>query len=220
MSDLKEIEQQVSEKLVWAGQEMCRKKLTSGTAGNISIKISNDLFAITPSGTNYFTMQPKDIVFLNFKDEVVYGDKKPSIEKTMHRMIYQSRQEVNAIVHTHSTNAIAAASSRNIDKLPTMELEMVSYLGGDINIADFAPAGSLQLANNVQYKMGDRAGVLLRNHGALGVGIDIESAFTSTEILEKACLIYLKTLAAGGPIRMPADFVPTGRRKYLAKFNR
>lgn len=61
--------------------------LTKGTGGNISILNREEgLFAISPSGIDYFETEPEDIVVMNLKGEIVDGDRKPSSEHELHRI--------------------------------------------------------------------------------------------------------------------------------------
>lgn len=75
--------------------------LTKGTGGNISILNREEgLFAISPSGIDYFETEPEDIVVMNLKGEIVDGDRKPSSEHELHRIFYTDRDDIAAVVHT------------------------------------------------------------------------------------------------------------------------
>ena len=88
--------------------------------------------------------------------------------------IFRARNNVNAIIHTHSVHASAVAvAGRDIP--PILE-EQVVYLGGEIRCAPFAPSGSPELAQAARDYLGDRSGVLLMNHGAIGTGRDMDAA--------------------------------------------
>lgn len=209
--------EKIKNRIVLAGKEMCDKGLTSGTAGNISMRIDDRSFAITPTNMNYYDLTNDDIVVVDFEDKVISGKWNPSVEVTMHRQIFEHRKDVNAIIHTHPLYGTALATSKNIDELPAIDIEMVSYLGGSIGIAEFAPAGSKELADYVLESIGDRAGVLLKNHGAIGVGTSMESAFISCEILEKACYMFFLTQLLGGAVKLSDEFIKKGRSKYFSK---
>ncbi len=82
------------------------KKLSALRSGNISIRYK-DGFLITPSGKKYSSLKNKDIVFVTLKGKYDKAKEKPSSEWKFHQDIYLNKNEANAIVHAHSTNATA-----------------------------------------------------------------------------------------------------------------
>ncbi|SPF52434.1 Class II Aldolase and Adducin N-terminal domain protein (fragment) [Candidatus Desulfosporosinus infrequens] len=100
-------------KVVEKGIEMLSTNLTVGTWGNISCRVpGEDYIAITPTGMSYDTLVPEDIVILDLKGNTINGTRKPSIEVPLHLAIYNAREDVQAIVHTHSAYATAMAVAR------------------------------------------------------------------------------------------------------------
>lgn len=194
------------------------KSFTVGTSGNISIRVpKEDLFIITPTSMNYDVISTEDLIVVDYVGNVVDGKWKPSIEVSMHRKIFLARPDINAIVHTHSLYATTYSSSKNVTKLPPIDIESVNYLGGDILIADFAKPGSIELAEKVVIALKKNAGVLLANHGALGVGKTMESAVTASEILEKTChSIFLASLL-GGIKELDPSYRCVAEEGYLKK---
>ena len=65
--------------------------------------------AISPSGMDYFRTEPEDVVVLDLEGRVVEGRRVPSSEVDMHRVLYAGREDVGAVVHTHSTCATTLA---------------------------------------------------------------------------------------------------------------
>ncbi len=85
---------------------MISSGLTKGTGGNISIfNREQGLVAISPSGLDYYETKPEDVVILNLDGDVVEGERKPSSELDMHLIYYRKREDINALVHTHSPYA-------------------------------------------------------------------------------------------------------------------
>jgi L-fuculose-phosphate aldolase len=79
-------------KLITAG-------LTTGTGGNISIlNREKGLYAMSPSGMDYFETQPEDVVVMDLDGNVVDGKRKPSSEHALHRIFYTDRDDLDAIV--------------------------------------------------------------------------------------------------------------------------
>lgn len=173
------------------------EKLTTGTGGNISIyNREKNLVAISPSGLDYFKMEPKDVVIIDLNGKVIDGELKPSSEYGMHLIFYKNREEVNSIVHTHSKYATTISSMG-------WKLEAVHYLiakaGYDVNCAEYATYGTDKLAENALDAIGERNAVLLANHGLLAIGRDISDAFSIANHLEFVSEIYYMTKTLGEP---------------------
>ena len=93
------------ETVVRAGRELVKEGLIQRTWGNVSCRISDSEFVITPSGRDYLSLTPDDIVTVRIDDLSYEGDIKPSSEKGIHAMCYQLRDDVNFVIHTHQTYA-------------------------------------------------------------------------------------------------------------------
>jgi L-fuculose-phosphate aldolase len=182
-----------------AARQMLEKGLVTGTAGNVSrrLPVSDDraLLAITPTSRDYLSLTPDDISVLDFEARKVEGNLAPSIETPLHIGIYNARPDVNAIIHTHSVFATAAAAAGR--EIPQILDEQVAYLGGDIKVATQAPSGTMELVKNAVAALGDRNAVLLGNHGAVGVGRNMREAFRAVELVEKTAQIFLLALSSG-----------------------
>ena len=107
---------EAKELVVRAGKEVVASGLIARTWGNISCRIDDKQFVITPSGKPYETLTPDEIVLVNIEDCSYDGDIKPSSEKGIHAEAYKLRPEVNFVIHTHQIIA-----------------SVVSTLGLDIN---------------------------------------------------------------------------------------
>lgn len=169
-----------------------------GTVGNLSARADGtDLVVITPTSLPYDTMTEEDLVVVNLNGEIVSGKHQPSIECSMHLGVYRARPELRALVHTHSKYATTVSLIKELDIMPAIDTEQSLYLGGDINIVPFAFPGSKELAEYVKEGIGTNAGLLMANHGALGVGISMKDAVIASDIIERNSEMYL-LLKAGG----------------------
>jgi len=193
-----------------------RKNFTVGTSGNISMRVEGEnLFVITPTSMVYETLTADDLVVLDGEGNIAAGKWKPSTEALLHRKILAARPDINAIVHTHSLYATAYAACRNTRALPPVDIEAALYLGGDILVADFARPGSMALAENAVRALGNKAGVLLANHGAVGVGKTMEAAVTASEILEKTCHSVFLAALLGGIRELDPEYKAAAEKEYL-----
>ncbi len=176
--------------IVWAGRMMLQKGYVIGTAGNISSRVHDSEMLITPSGAPYDIMAPEDIVLCNFDGKSLVVGKKPSSELALHASIYKARNDVNAIVHTHSIYATSMAVSQL--EIPFC-LDEQYYSTGPyrVPVAGYARSGSIELANNAVMTLKNKyKAILLANHGVVAVGIDVKEAFDIAEAVEKAAMIY------------------------------
>ncbi len=184
-------------KLVELGKKLITNGLTTGSGGNISIyNRKKNLVAISPSGQDYFETKPEDVVIVDLEGKVLDGDRRPSSELGMHLIFYKNREDVNGIVHTHSKYATTVASLGW--KLPAVHY-LIGFAGRDVNVADYAVYGSQELAENALAAIGDRNAVLLKNHGLIALGNNVDRAFSTAEHLEFVAEIYCQAKALGEP---------------------
>lgn len=179
-------------------QKMLHTGLTKGTGGNISImNREKGLMAISPSGIEYDKLVPEDIVVLDLNQSIIDGTKKPSSEIEMHSIFYKKRDDIHAVVHTHSTFAKTLSSLRW--DLPAVSY-LIAYAGKDVKCAEYASFGTKQLAENAFKAMENRKAVLLANHGLLAGAKDIANAFNIAEEIEFCAEIYYRAKSIGDPI--------------------
>lgn len=186
--------QPYKQQVVATAQQLTEKGYLMATGGNLSVRITGQAaFAITPSNFDYLKMQPDDVCILDFDLNVLEGQLKPSVESSMHAGIYHARPDVNAIVHTHQVYASALALINA--PIPALFDEQVRFLGRSIEIIPYAPSGTGFLKNAiVRHIRNHHNAYIMKNHGALCFGHDVERAAHNVEILEKCSLAYLLAL--------------------------
>lgn len=186
----------VKQEIVRTSQELVRKGYLMATGGNISMRvIGQDTFAITPSNYDYMKMAADDICVLDFSLTMIDGHLKPSVESAMHGAVYQSRADVNAIIHTHQVYASALTLIKA--PIPALFDEQARFLGRSVEIIPYAPSGTGMLKNTVaKHVRNHNNAFLMQNHGALIFGHDMERAVHNVEILEKCALAYLLAICS------------------------
>lgn len=187
--------------IVEYGKKLLTSGLTKGTGGNLSIfNRDKGLFAISPTGIDYFQTEPEDVVILSIDGEQVEGHRKPSSEVEMHRVFYERRTDIDAIIHTHTMYATTLACLNW--SLPPVHY-MVALAGLDVRCAKYATYGTKELAENAFEAMKDRKAVLLANHGLLAGANDLLNAFNITEEIEYCAELYYRTKSIGEPVILP-----------------
>lgn len=177
--------------------------LTKGTGGNISILNREEgLFAISPSGIDYFETEPEDIVVMNLKGEIVDSNRKSSSEHELHRIFYTDRDDIDAVVHTHSVYSTVLATLR--EGLPASSY-LVAFSGYDVRCAEYASYGSMELAKNTFEAMKERNAAFMANHGLIAGGSDILNAFNIVEQIEQCAEVYVKARSIGTPVLLDHD---------------
>jgi len=170
-----------------ACKELVDHKLIARTWGNISARISNTQFVITPSGRDYDTLTPEDIVIVDLNGNYE-GDVTPSSEKGVHAECYKLRPDVNFVIHTHQSFASALSVLGHDVKLgKRVSEDTKNLLGYRIVAAEYGRNASKKLANAVNVALQDNPSsnhVLMKYHGALCLGEDYNMAFRVAYTLE------------------------------------
>ena len=193
------------QQIVEYGKKLVNLGLTKGTGGNISICSREEgLMAISPSGMDYFETEPEDVAILKVSDgSQVDGNYKPSSEHAMHRIFYTGRDDINAVVHTHSTYATTLATMGW--GLPASNY-LIAMAGPDIRCAPYQSFGTQELAQAAFDYMKDRYCVLLENHGLVAGSTHIAQAFNIALLMEEcAQTYYLATVAGRAKILAPQE---------------
>ncbi len=187
--------------VIKAGLELVRSGLIARTWGNVSCRIDEKTFAVTPSGREYTSLTTEDIVEVSISDLSYSGDIKPSVEKGIHAAVYQLRPEINFVIHTHQENA-SALSAIGLDGFePSSEF---SELGKMVICAKYALPGTKALCQNVTeaLKISSGNGMILKHHGTLCIGKSYEDTFRAAHQLETASGLFIND--NGGEIQTEA----------------
>lgn len=181
-------EQEARELVVEAGKRLLETGLIARTWGNVSARISDTQFVITPSGRTYDTLTPEDMVVVNISDYSYDSDKKPSSEKGIHADAYRLRPEINFFIHTHQVRAsVAGIAGKNIDVIPEKYRDL---LGDCVPVAEYGMPSTEKLRKALEKTYTDYPNAmafLMIHHGAACLGKSMEEAFTVAEALEKLC---------------------------------
>ncbi len=182
--------------LAYYMRRLYRQKLTTTLGGNLSMRLEDGTIIITPSATDKGRMKSSEIGVMDISGKMIGAEFKPSIETEMHLNIYRVRPDVNAVVHAHPVTACAfAAASAKINCNLIIES---SAMLGTIGYADFHYMGTQALADSVAEATKTSNAVIMKNHGALAVGINIVEAFERLEVMENAAKM---TLIAEGALK-------------------
>jgi len=161
---------------------------TNAAGGNISVKVSEKHFIMTPtlmSQAKFCRLNPEDIIVIDKNGDIYEGNGKVTREFNMHIAVFESIPDAGAVVHAHPKESMVFASL-GMD-LP--HLTEATRKLGEIKALDFAPATSVELAERVRSYMEERknslpVAALLREHGILVVDRTLRKAYDMLERIE------------------------------------
>jgi L-fuculose-phosphate aldolase len=201
-----------------AGKLLLKEGLVARTWGNVSCRIDDTWFAITPSGRTYDDLKPEDIVLMNCITGEYEGDVKPSSEKGVHAGLYRTRKDINAIIHTHQVNASTIAAAHR--KMPAVLDDMAQLIGPDVRVADYALPSTKKMVTVVLKAMKGRNAAILANHGAVCAAPTMDDCFAVAQILEKSCKVFIEAEFLGGAKKLSRFDAAVMRQYYLMKYSR
>jgi L-fuculose-phosphate aldolase len=179
-----------------ACRRLAREGLVIQTAGNISVRAGDDLFVVTPTGGVFEELEPEQMSVIDGSGAVVDGKHAPTSEVALHLGVYEHIEGAGAVVHTHAP--MATALSCVVDEVPAVHYQMLS-LGGAVQVADYATFGTEELARNVVEVLRRAPAALMRSHGAISYGLDLDGAVELARLLEWACTLYWRAKMIGEP---------------------
>lgn len=195
-------EQDIRAGIVEAATRMRREGLVAGTAGNVSARVPGTAqFWITPSGVDYATLAADSLVCVDLAGRTLAGGLKPSSDIGNHAAIYRRRDDVSAIVHTHSPYATVFAVLRR--EIPALLVEAAGYLGGAVPVMEYLPPASPELGERAAQGLGPHRAVLLPNHGVIAVGDSADSALNAAFLVEQSARVAYLASLLGEPVPVP-----------------
>ncbi len=193
MSELKKIKSEIIEYGKLAGI----KNFTPGYSGNFSARFE-DKILITSSGSSNGYLSEDELVLIDFKGNLVEGNKKPSSEKMLHVEFYKQRPDVNYIIHVHSPYLSSFACCHIPLDEPIMA-ENVFYFG-EIPLAEYGLPSSMDLVEKTAKYFKDYDAVLMANHGFIVGDKTIKDAFLKLELAESYAQVVFNTKMMGGAV--------------------
>jgi L-ribulose-5-phosphate 4-epimerase len=189
--------EQLKEEVLQANLQLVEHGLVKYTWGNASaIDRESGLFVIKPSGVDYATMKPGDMVVVDLEGNVVEGKLKPSSDTPTHAVLYKHYEEIGGIVHTHSTWATIWAQA-GLD-VPAMGTTHADTFHGSIPCARYLTPKEIErgyeteTGNVIIETFEERGldilavpGILLKGHGPFTWGKDVRSAVMHSVVLEE-----------------------------------
>lgn len=185
-------ESRLREDLCRLGRSMFSRGLTHGSTGNLSVRLPDGGYLMTPTGSNLGELDPARLSTLDAQGRHLDGDK-PTKESFLHIAMYEERERSAAVVHLHSTFSTAVSVLDGVDPedvLPPLTAYYVMRIGSLPLVPYYAP-GDMNLAQAVRGLAGKHHAVLLANHGPVVAGSSLSAAADAIEELEATAKLHL-----------------------------
>lgn len=166
--------------------------------GNVSVKLPDGNFLVTPTGISKSFITPDKLVIINKDIEIIESSegRKPSSEMKMHMRCYQERPDVGAVVHAHPPTATGyAVANKPLDEYSMIETVIAL---GSIPVTPYGTPSTYEVPDAIAPYLAEHDAVLLQNHGALTVGADLITAYYRMETMELFAKISLNAHLIGG----------------------
>lgn len=211
--------EELKEKVYLANMELPKRHLVTYTWGNVSeIDRASGLFVIKPSGVDYETMTPDDMVVMDLNGNRVEGRYKPSSDTPTHLELYKKYEGIGGVVHTHSPEATSWAQAGR--SIPLYGTTHADYFYGEIPCARSLTPEEINGAYETNTglviietfeKLGLNPlytpGVLCTNHGPFTWGKDAAEAVHNAVVLEEVAKMALKTELINPQVKPAPDCI-------------
>ena len=196
-------EYQLRKEMIRVTRIVANQGLIRSSDGNLSARLDESRFLMTPSGLYKMSMEPDDPIVVNENGEVLNGKPglKPTSEINMHLEAFRQRPDVNAVLHAHPPYATALTIAGL--PFPTNYLPEVLIALGDVPVAQYGTPGTPALAESIQEFIKDHNAIILSHHGSITVGKSLEEALIALERLEHAAYTYYLAHNLSTPVPLP-----------------
>ena len=174
------------------GASLFDRGLTAGSSGNISVRLPDGGWLMTPTNASLGSLDPARLSLYDANGRHISGDA-PTKESFLHFSMYGERATAGAVVHLHSTHATAVSILRDVDPgdvMPALTAYYIMRVGRLPLVPYFAP-GDPDLAHAVRALASRHHAVLLANHGPVVAGTTLADAQYASEELEETARLFL-----------------------------
>jgi L-fuculose-phosphate aldolase len=202
-------ERDLRQAIVEAGRLCYEQGLMPANNGNISARMGQDRIVITPSTLCKGRLELDDLLVIDLDGNLLKADprkkRRISSETPMHLEVYRQRPDVRAAIHAHPAHATAltvAGIPFPVDVLS----ELLEALG-PVPTTDFATPSTDENAYAIREHIAGHDAVLIRNHGAITVGRDLDEALVNLERIEHVARVAVLAQGLGEIQRLPPEMI-------------
>jgi len=201
----KENETNLRREIIRITHIMANQGLIRSSDGNVSARLDERRFLITPSGLYKRALEPSDLIIVDRDGQTLKGRPglRPTSETKMHLEAYRQRPDIGAVLHAHPPYATALTIAQipfPVDLIPEVLLVL-----GDAPTAAYATPGTEELALSIRDLIREHDAVLLSHHGSLTVGETLEEALVALERVEHTAHTFFLSQALGTVTSLPPE---------------
>lgn len=190
------------ERLCRLGRSLFDRGYAVGGAGNLSLRLPDDTYLVTPTGSSLGRLEPETLSKITSDGRLV-GGKKPTKEFAFHLDLYRARPDTGAVVHLHSTYLTALSCRTDLDSQNAIRPFTPYYVMrvGSLPVAPYVRPGDARIGEELVRlaERSDARAFLLANHGPVVLGGDIDEAVDNAEELEETARLWF--LLRGDDVR-------------------
>ena len=198
-------ERELRRQLTRFSKWMYRLGFAPGTSGNLSARLDSERIVATPTGCSKYLLRSSDMVIVDLNGHLLSGTRNVTSEIGMHLAVYNSRPDVQAVVHAHPPIATAFASCGMALDMPLCA-ELIMTLG-KIPLAAYATTGTDEVGASLAPYLRDHDAILMANHGLVTYGKDLLDAFMKLETTEHFAQVCLAAHELGCPRLIEEDAI-------------
>jgi len=189
----------LKERICDIGRRLWQREYTDGNGGNITIRVGDRLALCTPTLMCKGFMRPEDVCLVDFDGRHLAGQRTPTSEALTHFAIMTRQPAAKSCVHAHPPHATAFAIGHA--EIPQYLIPEVEIFLGKIGVAEYGTPGSAAYAALIGEAARDHQAVLMKNHGVMVWGHDIEDAYWKMENVDAYCRMIWIAAGLGGGLR-------------------
>jgi len=196
---------QARRQIVEIGRRLWQRGYVAANDGNLSVRLGGDRIVVTPTGVSKGFLDPESLIVVNSAGVRVAGRSEPTSELRMHLFAYARRPDVHAVVHAHPPKAIGfsvAGAPLGQCILPEVVLSL-----GDVPTAEYATPTTHEVVESIDRYVADYNAMVLKRHGVITLGADIEEAYRRMETVEHLAEIALTAKLLGGASPLSSEEV-------------
>ncbi|KAJ56305.1 aldolase [Actibacterium mucosum KCTC 23349] len=208
-------EAKLREAMCWHAKSLFDRGLSGGTTGNISARTPDGGLLVSPTGSSFGRLDPARLSRFDAAGNLIDGDK-PTKEMPLHTAFYDTRANVGAVVHLHSTHSVALSMLPGVDPdnfLPPLTPYGIMKLG-KVKLLPFFLPGDDAMGAAVRALEGKHAAVMLANHGPVVSAGDLDAACNGIEEFEETARLAMMTRGMN-----PTALTPEDVQALVKKFN-
>ncbi|MDI6827000.1 MAG: L-ribulose-5-phosphate 4-epimerase [Armatimonadota bacterium] len=191
--------------------------LVTMTSGNVSGRdFESGMVIIKPSGVDFESLTPSDMVVVDLDGNIVEGKLKPSVDTATHLYVYRHMPTVGSVVHTHSNYATAFAALGK--PIPCCLTAIADEFGGPIPCSNYAPVGGDAIGQEIVANIGTSPAILLKNHGVFTIGRTVKDAFKAAVMVEDVAKTVHLALLIGQPEELSNEEIERAHKRYIEKY--